>query len=398
MSLLITNCRVFIDGELEDKSILIEDGLIKEIGENLSAERIFDAKQAIVLPGVIDSHVHFREPGYENKEDFLTGSKAAAAGGVTTVLDMPNNNPPILTVESLDLKRKLAKKSIVNYGFHFGSSNYSVTEIGKAGNVASTKVFLDESTSTEKLTITDDKILEQIFEDSKLVTCHAEGANIGRAIGMHKETLTPLYLCHINSKDAIEQIIAGNSRVYVEVAPHHLFLTREYEDMLGSFAFVKPRLGYRTDVEFLWKAINSGIVSTIASDHAPHTVEEKEGNNPPYGLPGVETMLPLLLNAVNERRFSLAQLVQLTSTNPAKIFKIKGKGLIAEGYDADLTIVNMEMIKTVTNENMHSKCGWTPYKGMSLRGWPVATIVSGNIVYDGTIHTEFTGKEVEFTK
>jgi dihydroorotase len=394
MSLLITNCKVLIADELEDRSILIEDGLIKEIGEDLSAEQVFNAKGCIVIPGVIDSHVHFREPGYEHKEDFFTGSCAAAAGGVTTVLDMPNNNPPTLTQESLDLKRKLAQKSIVNYGFHFGSTNYNLDEIKKIRNVASTKVFLGEATG--KLIVTDDKILEAIFMASKLVTCHAEGNTVKKAVSVHNETLTPLYLCHISTKGEIEIISKSRGKIYVEVAPHNLFLTKDYEDMLKGFALVNPRLGYRSDQELLWKAINSGMVSTIASDHAPHTAEEKTGSNPPPGIPGVETMLPLLLNAVSERKLTLQKMVELVSTNPAKIFRLNNKGLIKEGYDADLTVVDMRLIKTVKDENMHSKCGWTPYNGMSLRGWPVATIVGGNIVYDGAIHSEHRGREVDY--
>ena len=268
MSLLVTNCKVFLDGELEDKSILIEGGRIAEIGEDLAADAVFDAKGCTVIPGAIDGHVHFREPGYEHKEDFYTGSCSAAAGGVTTVLDMPNTNPPTLTQESLELKRKLAQKSIVNYGFHFGSSNFNVEEVKRAVNVASTKVFLDDS----KLAVTDPKVLEAIFMASKLVTCHAEGDSIRKALAMYERTLTPLYLCHISTKEGIGAIGRGSGQVYVEVCPHHLFLTRAYEDMLPGFAMVKPRLGYRGDIEVLWQAINSGLVSTIASDHAPHTV------------------------------------------------------------------------------------------------------------------------------
>jgi len=394
MSLLIANCKAFIDGGLEETNILAEDGVIKGIGDNLDASRIFDAKGCTVIPGVIDSHVHFREPGYEQKEDFYTGSCAAAAGGVTTVLDMPNTNPPTLTHESLELKRKLARKSIVNYGFHFGSSNYNVEEIKTARNVASTKVFLNDST----LAVTDIKALEAIFAASKLVTCHADEKTAAKALKLSDRTMTPLCMCHVNSKEYVKLLEkrAAAGKLYVEVAPHHLFLTRDYEDMLKGFVHVKPGLGYRGDIEALWQAVNSGIVSTIASDHAPHTIEEKNSKNPPPGMPGVETMLPLLLNAVNEKKLTLKRMVELVSTNPARIFGLKNKGLIREGYDADLTVVDMRLIKKVKNANMHSKCGWTPYNGMSLWGWPVATIVNGNIAYDGTIHNDFTGKEVEY--
>ncbi len=395
--MLITNGKVFYDGELHETDLLIDNSKILAIGENLNGDQVLDVKGNIILPGLIDSHVHFCEPGDEHKEDWYTGSCAAAAGGVTTVLDMPNTRPPVLTEEVLTLKRQRAKKSIINYGFHFGSSGYNIDEIEKVENVASTSVYFDEHYDVMAIKAVD--LLENIFLSSNMITCHANGEYVKTAMKLTNDMSSDAYLCSISTKNEIDEIKREGAKILIEVTPHHLFLKRDHEQMLKHFALVHPNLNYTMDHEALWQAINEDLVTTIASAHTPHTIEEKHSNNPPHGVPGVETMLPLLLNAVNERIINLAKVVELTSTNPAKTFNIKNKGEISEGFDADLVIIDLNHIKEVTNEDMHYKCGWTPYNGMSLKGWPVITIVNGNIVYyDGEIYDQFRGKEIEYTK
>lgn len=397
MTLLIKNAQIFWKGNLVRKNIFIENGKIRKIITNeVKADEVIDAKDKIILPGLIDPHVHFREPGLTHKEDFFTGSCAAAAGGITTFLDMPNTKPETINVERLEEKRRLAKKSIVNFGFHFGGSkDDNVEEIKNVKGIASVKVFMNESTG--KMLVEDEEILKKIFENSRLVIVHAENEMVAKAIQLSKECGNKLYLAHISSKSEIEVIQENkDSNIFVEVSPHHLFLTEQDKERLGSFAEMKPGLKTQEDQNALWEAINNNIVSTIGTDHAPHTAEEKHEINYPYGVPGCDTMLPLMLNAVNDERISLKKLVQLCCENPARIFKLKGKGFIEEGFDADLTIVDMNLEKEVINEEMFTKCKWSPFNGMMLKGWPIKTIVNGNIVFENGIINNIRGKEVEY--
>lgn len=377
MSLLLKNCRLVSENGL--KHILIENGIITAVSdESLEADSVMDVKGKYVLPGLIDCHVHFREPGMDYKEDWLTGSRAAVSGGVTTVLDMPNTKPATLTRKLLDEKKKLAQKSVVNYGFHFGSSKNNIDEIKKAEGIASVKVYMDHTTGD--LLIEDDEVLEKIFMAAKVITVHAEGDNVKKAVELAKKHSVRLYLCHVSKKKEIEYLKKNKTEnIFVEVTPHHLFLTSKDAEALGWLAKMKPELGTEEDRAALWEALKEGLVDTIGTDHAPHSAKEKEGC---YGVPGVETMLPLLLNAVNEGKITLAKVVELTSVNPAKIFAIKNKGRIEEGYDADLVIVDMELKKNVDNAELFTKCRWSPFNGKTLKGWPVMTIVNSEIVYN----------------
>jgi len=385
-----------VNGDLKNKDILVHNGKIKQI-ESIIPEKdvklFVDLKNKIVLPGIIDPHVHFREPGLTHKEDWATGSRAAVKGGVTTVLDMPNTKPATISVELLQEKRKLAaEKSIVNFGFHFGSTAGNVEEIKKAKNIPSVKVFMDATTGN--MLIQDKTVLNMIFSATKTISAHAEDKSVVKAINITKDIGNRLYLCHISTKQELYYIKqAGN--VFCEVTPHHLFLTEEDYNKKGSLAMMKPMLKTKEDQIALWKGIEEGIVNTIGSDHAPHTIEEKESDNPAYGVPGVETLLPLMLNAVNEGKISLARVQKLTSENPAKIFGIKNKGKIQVGYDADLTIIDMEKEQKVQNKDMLTKCKWTPFDGMKLKGWPVMTIVNGNIIYDNGKINEILAKEIK---
>ena len=395
MTLLIKNGKVYQNGAIIKKNIFIkQDKITKITSQNLKADKVIDAKNHIIIPGLIDGHVHFREPGLTHKEDFLTGSMAAAAGGITTVLDMPNTIPPTTNLQRLEEKRKLAKKSIVNYGFHFGSANDNIAEIEKAKGVASVKVYMDYTTGDLKLD--DYNTLKKIFSSNKTITVHGETENIIKAIELIKDSNNRIHFCHVSSKEELHH--AKNKKIQntisVEVCPHHLFLTASDLNELGNFGEMKPGLKTRDDQKALWEGIHNGKVDTIATDHAPHTKEEKMQMNYPFGVPGCETMLPLLLNALSEKKITLRKIINLCCENPAKIFKIKNKGFIKEGFDADLAIIDLNMEKEVRNNELFTKCKWSSFDGWNLKGWPVATIANGNIIFrDGKINN-IAAKEV----
>lgn len=385
MSLLIKNCRLESNGRTIERNILVEDGRIKAItGQQPSADETLDAHGQFAIPGLIDCHVHFREPGLNHKEDWTTGSYAAAAGGVTTVLDMPNTRPPTLTKKLLNEKRHYAKKSIVNYGFHFGASENNSTEIKKVQKeIASTKLYMNQTTGG--LMVTSPPIMKDVFQSSKRVTVHAEGNSVLHAMGMARQTKTPLHLAHVRAE---EMFYLGQNKpfsVSTEATPHHLFLDTSNSKNFGPFGMMKPKLTSKKERENLWHSIDNGLIDAIATDHAPHTREEKE-RSAPFGVPGLETMLPLLLDAMSKGRITLTKIAELTSKNPARIFNIKNKGNLAPGYDADITLINPKTKKRVSDEHLFTKCGWSPFNRWILKGWPTTTIVKGHLIFkDGEI-------------
>jgi dihydroorotase len=391
--LLIKNAKLLRYDNLMD--ILIENEKISKLDRDINGKdiEIIDAKGNYVLPGMIDVHTHMREPGFTHKEDFFTGSRACAKGGITTFIDMPNTNPATIDIESLDLKRELAKKSIVNYGFHFGGSyNDNSNEIKKAKNVCSTKIFMNVSTG--KMLIEDDTILDNVFKASKKIAVHAEGEMVEKAIKLAIKHNKPLYLCHISTKEEIEIIKKYKKEyknIYCEVTPHHLFLIEENKSYIN---IMKPELKTKEDVEALWEAIKEGIIDTIGTDHAPHLLEEKEKKTT-FGIPGVETALPLLITAYKNNRISLEKIVKMYSENPAKIFDIKYRGEIKEGYFADIIILDTEKEYTIKNENIISKCGYSSFNGWNVYGEVITTIVNGKKVYENNKFYDNKGKEVD---
>ncbi len=397
MSLLLKNCKLLTHGLPVIKDIYIANGVIRKIGNlDVSAEKVIDVGERFVIPGLIDSHVHFREPGLNHKEDWKTGSYSAVKGGITTVIDMPNTKPPIFTLYDLNKKRELASKSVVNYGFHFGASaDDNSLDILNIRNVASTKIYMNNTTGN--LLIEDLDLIEKIFMASKMVSTHAEGRQVEEAVEIAKKTNKRLYLCHISLKSEVDFLKQNkSSNIFCEVTPHHLFLTDADFKKKKGFAKMLPTLKTKKDQNALWDAIESGLIDTIGTDHAPHTIEEKKAKKYPAGVPGVETMLALMLDAVNKGKISLQKVVEMTSRNPAKIFGIRNKGLLKAGYDADLVIVDMNMKKKVKNDELLTKCRWSPFNNKILKGWPIMTIVNGNIVFDNGHVYDIKAKEIRF--
>ncbi len=394
MSLLVEKGRVYIKGELINKNILVENGKIKKITSSKPmADEKINAKGMVVVPGFIDPHVHFRDPGLTHKEDFKTGSFAAVAGGVTCILDMPNTKPPTLTNELLKEKGEIASsKSAVNYGLHFGSSLDNIEEIREAKGVPSVKIFMNASTGN--MLIEDGETVKRIIESARICSIHAENDNVRKAIEFAKSLKKKFYLCHITEERELEYVKGnGKENVFVEVTPHHLFLTENDQD---NFVIMKPPLKSEKDRKALWEALRDGTIDTIGSDHAPHTIEEKISSEV-YGVPGVETRVPLILDAVNKGKITLERMVETMCENPAKIFKIKNKGFIEEGKDGDLTVIDMKLRKKVRNDGLFTKCGWSPFDGFELQGWPVITIVNGKVIFEnGEVYRERNGKGVEY--
>ena len=399
MSTLIKNCRILINGKVYAKNILIKNGKIAKItGKEPKSEKIIDARNNFVLPGLIDCHVHFREPGLTHKEDFLTGSMAAAKGGVTTILDMPNTIPATTTIEALEEKRKLAAKSIVNFGLIFGATMDNISDIKKAKNIAAVKLYMDYTTGD--LIVDDFESVSDIFKASKMTIVHAEGEHIKNAVEIlaKNEIKNRLHIAHVSSEKELNYSKQNkiSKQISVEVSPHHLFMNEKDLQSLGAFAEMKPRLKTEQDQKALWQGIKDGVIDVIASDHAPHLKEEKEKANYPFGVPGVETTLPLLLDAFNSNKITLQEIQKLCCENPAKIFSIKKKGLLKEGYDADLVIVDLGKRQAVRNQDLLTKCKWSPYEGKILKGWAVTTIVNGNVVYDNGEIIDVKAREVKY--
>jgi len=390
------------DGKLIQRDILIVDGKIAKIGENITNScKSVDCSDKIIFPGLIDCHVHFRDPGFPLKEDFCSGSSAAAAGGVTTILEMPNTNPATFSRELLAEKRKIAaEKSVVNYGFYIGAGSDNLEEIEKAQNIAGIKVYMNITTG--KLLIENDAILQKIFSlPRKVFAVHAESETFKKALHLFQENnSSSLYLCHTTLRTEIELIQEQKRKgrkVFAEVCPHHLLFTTNDVLNLKGYGIMKPALASARDREALWQAIDDGTIDTIATDHAPHTPSEKNNENPAFGVIGVELLLSLLLTWYHQGKLSLRKIRELCCENPARIFGIVNKGFIQEGYDADLVLVDLNAERKIENDTLWSKAKGSPYDGMILKGLAVMTIVYGNIVYDNEeiIH-DYRGKEVQF--
>ena len=322
----------------------------------------------ITLPGLIDIHVHLRDMGFDYKEDFYTGTSASLTGGFTAVIDMPNNKAPIFTKKSLEEKIKSAKKKTVcNIGFYFGTDGKNLSEFEKVkGMVLGLKVYMNETTGNFLIDLKD---LEKIFKawpkNAGPILLHAEDKAVPFAIKVVEKTKKQTHFCHISKQKDLTKILRAKKLglpITCGVTPHHLFLTTEDLKKLKGFGTMKPPLATKKDQDFLWKHIND--IDVIESDHAPHTKSEKESDKPPFGIPGLETTLPLLLTAVNERRLTIEDIKRLCFTNPKKILS----STHARWTFHNKIIVDLDEEWVIENKNLKTKCGWSPFAGKRVKG------------------------------
>lgn len=408
MKILITGA-IILDAEGERMGdILVEDGVITRVEQDISCTdaEVFDARGMTIIPGVFDAHVHFRDPGFPHKEDFASGTGAAVAGGVTAIFDMPNTMPPTFTCEHLEQKRAIARaKAHCHYGLYFGAGVSNTEEIRAAKNIPGVKLYLNDTTGN--LRMDDVAAWRSVMHAGKPVSLHAEGETFARFIGVWKEEGCPcrVYLCHMSLQEELELIRAlkadaqTRGKVHCEVTPHHLLMTEKEREEKGALCCMKPPLATLADQTALWEGIRDGTIDVIGTDHAPHTLEEKQKDPPPYGIPGVETMLPLMLHAFAERDIPVARLLQMVTTNVRNIFCVEDKkGRIAPGYDADLVLLDRARY-TISAQELHSRCGWTPFEDYPALGRVKATWVGGKIAYrDGEVQNCIHGAELRFGK
>jgi dihydroorotase-like cyclic amidohydrolase len=337
--------------------------------------------ETIKLPGLIDPHVHLRDPGQTHKEDFLSGTSAALAGGFTTVLDMPNNAEPIVTKERLDAKLESARQQIVSdVGFHFGTLGDNFADFPKIiDQVTGLKIYLNVTTGN--FIIDKDKLLDiyRAWPGGKPILLHAEDDVSDLVFATLRKEPKATHICHVSSRAELEFVIAAKKEglpITCGVTPHHLFLTDADAERLGAFGHMKPYLKPQSDQDFLWDNLDS--VDVIESDHAPHTFAEKQSDNPPFGVPGLETTLPLLLTAEAKGRLTRQQIIEKLHANPARIFNIQTD---------DTTYVEVVLDEyTLENDSLQTKAGWSPFSGQKLVGKVTKVVLRGEIVFEnGTV-------------
>jgi len=411
-------------------------GRIVAIGAlaNEKAAEIFEAKGLHVLPGVIDSQVHFREPGNEHKEDLESGSRAAVLGGVTSVFEMPNTAPPTTTRAAIEDKLARAKNRMhCDYAFYAGATPQNVgalAELERLPGVCGVKAFLGSSTGTLLLSHPDD-ILAALKSGTRRMAVHSEDEDrleerkglrvtgdprthpfwrdvetatrsTERVLRLARMAGRRLHVLHVTTAEELPLLAAARDLATVETTPQHLTLAApECYERLGTYAQMNPPIREARHRDALWQAVREGLIDVIGSDHAPHTREEKDKTYPdtPSGMPGVQTLATILLDHVNAGRMSLERFVDLTSAGPQRIFGIAGKGRIAKGYDADFTIVDLKKKRKIENSWIASKCGWTPFDGMTTTGWPVATIIRGRtIMRDHALVLGGQGEAIRFVE
>ena len=433
LDLIIKNGQCFIKGNLEDKDIAIKDGKILKIGEiSEEAKEVYDAKNQTVLPGCIDTQTHFREPGSTDTEDLNSGSRAAVAGGITSVFEMPNTNPPTSNIKEFERKLDLAKNRMYcNYAFYFGATADNVNQLAELKNLEGCcGIKLFAGSSTGNLLVADEKDIDKVFENSsKVVAVHSEDEEVlnknkklikngdvhshpiwrseecamsstRRIVRLAKKHNKKAHVLHITTKQEIDFLSQHKGNITFEITPQHLTIyAPDCYDKLGTYAQMNPPIRDKSHYDRLWYAVKNNLNDTIGSDHAPHLKanKDREYPNSPSGMPGVQTLMTVMLNHVNDGKLSLTQLINLVCENPIKIFGIQNKGFIKEGYDADFTIVDMNKKITIKNENIESKCGWSPFNGVEFRGTPVATIIAGKIkMKDGKILGDPEGTPLKF--
>jgi dihydroorotase len=416
------------------RDIGIAGGRIAAIGDlaRAPAGRVLDCAGLHVLPGVIDTQVHFREPGLDHKEDLESGSRAAVMGGVTAVFEMPNTDPQTTTPEALaDKVRRGRHRMHCDFAFWIGGTHENAKELAELERLpaaAGIKVFMGSSTGS--LLVEDDAGVADILKRTRRRSAfHSEDEQMlrerrslriegdprshpvwrspevalvctKRLVRIARETGARIHVLHITTAEEMEFLRDHKDVASVEVTPNHLTLVApDCYERLGPFAQMNPPVREERHRQAVWRGVDQGIADILGSDHAPHTREEKAKTYPdtPSGMTGVQTLVPLMLDHVNAGRLTLERFVDMTSAGPKRLFGIAGKGRIAVGYDADLTIVDMNRRETITNGWIASKCGWTPYDGVTVTGWPIGTLVRGNVVmWEGELAAPASGEAVRF--
>jgi dihydroorotase len=420
------------DGE-GARDIGVTDGRIAGIGSfgREQAGEVIDCTGLHILPGVIDTQVHFREPGLEHKEDLESGSRAAVMGGVTAVFEMPNTNPLTTSGDALaDKVKRATGRMHCDFAFFVGGTHDNVKdlpELEMLPGAAGIKVFIGSSTGS--LLVADDpgvKAILQVIRRRASFHCEHEPrlderrslrvpgdasshpvwrdeiaalTATHRLVTLAKEVGKRVHVLHVTSAEEMEYLRNVKDVATVEVTPHHLTMDASWYERLGTLVQMNPPVREARHRDAIWRGLSEGVVDVLGSDHAPHTLEEKRKPYPdsPSGMTGVQTLVPIMLDHVAAGRLSLARFVDLSSAGPARIFNIATKGRIAVGYDADFTVVDLKRRETIRNEWIASKAGWTPYDGVEVTGWPVGTFVRGaKVMWQGELTAPSNGAPVRF--
>jgi dihydroorotase len=434
MRRLIQQSRVLLpNGELSQLDVSIEQGKITAIAEHIAEDgaEIINGRGLILMPGVIDPQVHFREPGLEHKEDLQTASHACAKGGVTSFLEMPNTRPLTTTQAALDDKlQRAAQKCVVNYGFFIGATKENLPDLRNAHPACGIKIFMgsmhgdlliDQEADLESIFATGDRLIAVHAEDrARISQRRIEFADVHDvaihsviqdsqaalkatqlAVKLATKYQRRLHILHLSTKEEVEFLRhAKTDYITAEVTPQHLLMNSSDYARIGTLAQMNPPLRSSEDNLALWQGLQDGIIDFIATDHAPHTLTEKAQTYPqsPSGMPGVETSLALILTAANIGKCTIAQVSQWMSSEVAKAYGIENKGEIRLGWDADLILVDMENYRTVNRDRLLTKCGWSPFEGWSLTGWVDTTLVNGEIAYSqGKVNSQVRGKALSFS-
>jgi len=422
------------DGE-GARDVGVKNGRIAAIGDlrQASAGETIDCRGLHILPGVIDSQVHFREPGLEHKEDLETGSRAAVLGGVTVVFEMPNTNPLTTSEATLaDKVRRGSHRMHCDFAFWVGGTRDNARDVGELERLpgaAGIKVFMGSSTGD--LLVEDDEGVASILRNTRRrAAFHSEdefrlrerlGERIEgdpsshpvwrdetaalrcteRLVRIARDVRARIHVLHISTAEEILFLEQHKDVATCEATPHHLTLSADDYLRLGTLIQMNPPVRDSRHRDGVWHGIAQGIVDVLGSDHAPHTLAEKAKPYPasPSGMTGVQTLVPIMLDHVNAGRLTLQRFVDLSSHGPQRIFGMARKGRIAAGYDADFTVVDMKRRETITNAQAGSKAGWTPYDGKEVTGWPVGTVIRGRrVMWEGEIVTPGQGRAVEFSE
>jgi dihydroorotase len=417
------------------RDIGVRAGRIAQIGGlgAASAGETIDCTGLHILPGVVDSQVHFREPGLEHKEDLESGSRAAVLGGVTAVFEMPNTNPLTTSAEALaDKVARGANRMHCDFAFWVGGTRDNaadVAELERLPGAAGIKVFMGSSTGD--LLVEDDEGVFSILKNTRRrAAFHSEdefrlrerlGERVAgdasshpvwrdeiaalrctqRLVEVARRARARIHVLHISTAEEIAFLEAHKDVASCEATPHHLTMTADDYGRLGTLLQMNPPVRASRHRDGIWQGISQGVVDVLGSDHAPHTLAEKAKEYPasPSGMTGVQTLVPIMLDHVNAGRLTLERLVDLTSHGPKRLFGMARKGRIAAGYDADFTVVDLKRRETITNAQQGSKAGWTPYDGREVTGWPVGTIIRGSrVMWEGEIVSPSQGRAVEFSE